>query len=75
MYEVYKMYKVCKVFKVLLPPAPQASYATSVGFLGIYIKLLLFFGQGEKTCVPEGSGRVPEDWPEGNTHIKITLIV
>ena len=38
-----------------------------------YIKLLLFSGQGEKTCVPEGSGRVPEAGPEGNTHIKITL--
>ena len=35
MYEVYKMCKVCKVYKVLFPPAPQASYPTSVGFIGI----------------------------------------
>ena len=35
MYEVYRMYKVCKVYEVLLPPAPQASYPTSVGFIGI----------------------------------------
>ena len=35
MCEVYKMYKVCKVYKVLLPPTPQASYPTSVGFIGI----------------------------------------
>ena len=34
MYDVYKMYKVCKVYKVLLPSGPQASYPTSVGFIG-----------------------------------------
>ena len=38
-----------------------------------YIKSLLFSGQGEKTCVPEGSGWVPEAGPEGNTHLKITM--
>ena len=33
-YKMYKVYKVCKVYEVLLPPATQASYPTSVGFIG-----------------------------------------
>ena len=41
---MYELHKVYEVYKVLLPPAPQTSYPTSVGFVGdIPTRSLLVF--------------------------------
>ena len=39
---MHEVCKVCNVYKVLLTPTLQASYPTSVGFIGMYIYIYIY---------------------------------